>query len=166
VSGAILALAGVVVGALASGGTTWVLDRRRERRRALGAARLVYAEMLHAGATCVEVLARADGEAVPRIEVTNDRWLAHELAIASATTTFEWFMLVNANSAVEALKKISSDQPRGTMTPPLRQEIQHWQDLIEGGLHELRRHVGYAQGWIGHYRLRRRSKKSELPPPH
>jgi hypothetical protein len=93
----LLALAGVLIGALATAGTAWFFARRNERRALLIAARLVREDVVQAGPSLETLLRRGWFQAHP-LEVRG--WEEHRVPLAGALAKDDWDQVADAIAAV------------------------------------------------------------------
>jgi hypothetical protein len=128
---AIFGLVGVVIGGLLSGGATYVMARRGERRRSTAAVRLVEAEVRHAFTLAESVIPSLIFED-PTIEPIRPQlwsqlselptpiaWNTYKGDLAELLTADEWYALADSYEALEALRHLSPElmtTPEGGLT--------------------------------------------------
>src|SRR5690349_21624673 len=95
---AVIGLVGVVIGALATGGMAFLMERRRERRSIRAAARIVQQELVEGMTAAGQIYLFEDGAVVTRsIFIGKSSWLRHQYALAEALSDPEWDELVVAS---------------------------------------------------------------------
>jgi len=99
----LLALAGVVIGALATGGTTWFFEHRTERRTLLTAARMVREDVVYAGPSLETLLRRGWFRALP---LDAPGWEEHRVALAAALPKDDWDEVADAIAGVRRVRLI------------------------------------------------------------
>ena len=86
---AVFGLVGVVIGALITGGTNYVLQVRAERREIRAAARLMLQELTNTGAAIRYAIELDDREFL-RGATSEDEWRTHHLLLARHLSDEEW----------------------------------------------------------------------------
>jgi hypothetical protein len=136
---AVFGLIGVVVGGLLAGGAEYVMQRRRERRDARAAARLL-AEQLRRAIAFIHSELRpvaSDWASGAFGDVEMEVWHHNRGILASALETAEWEGIAEAFEVVDALKK--ERWPREKQEEAI--------ESIDTGLRALGRVAGSEQFW-------------------
>jgi hypothetical protein len=132
VTAAIFGLVGVVIGALITGGTNYVLQVRAERREIRAAARLMLQELTNTGAAIRYAIELNDREFL-RGATSEDEWNRHHLFLARHLSDEEWDAVALAYGkgtvALVLLDGFQADQWQ-----PKAQEIA---DIVDEGCHVL-----------------------------
>jgi hypothetical protein len=89
VTAAIFGLIGVVIGALITGGTNYVLQVRAERREIRAAARLTLQELTNTG-DAIRIAIRLNNREFLRGSTSEDEWKRHHLFLARHLSDEEW----------------------------------------------------------------------------
>lgn len=118
---ALIGLAGVIVGALLSGGATYVMARRAEARRARAAARLLEGELrpaarwLHAFRAAL-ALAATEHDAVGELLLLPDPrlWDDNKSMLADVLKADDWYALVAAYDSIDILRRITQIASRAS----------------------------------------------------
>jgi uncharacterized membrane protein YccC len=120
---AIFGLVGVLVGGLISGGATFLMTRRSERRRGRAAVRLVQAELRH-GATLAESILppllddafAGNRQMFEHLQTAladlpaSSAWNAHKGELAELLNARDWYALAESYEALEALRHLDVRQ--------------------------------------------------------
>jgi hypothetical protein len=111
---ALIGLAGVVVGALLSGGATYLMAKRGEASKARAAARLLEAE-LRPTAEGLDVLGRAleqsgakhvaVGHVVRHLPESSRLWNEHKSLLAEVLDVADWYALASAYESIDLIKR-------------------------------------------------------------
>lgn len=104
-SDAVIALIGVVIGGLLTGGVDFVLERRRENRRGQSAARLVHAALTDADSFIKASLVRRAWLGDPLEALSNASWVEHRVAIAEAPGFAGWYPVAGAWAWIVQLRR-------------------------------------------------------------
>ena len=141
----------MIVGGLISGGATFLMTRRSERRRGRAAVRLVEAELRHAATLAESTLPLLLDQALPgnrqvfaNVEAAlaelpaPDAWNAHKGELAELLSTQDWYALAESYEALEALRHLDVRQITTADGRILHTSIR---DVLSGFLDDLARGV-------------------------
>jgi ABC-type Fe3+-siderophore transport system permease subunit len=98
---ALFGFLGVIVGALASGASTWFFTRRREQHEKRTAARLVREDLLLAGSALDTVL-QSGGR--PEFALPLEYWREHRSVLAGSLSRERWEQVAIAMGSVERIE--------------------------------------------------------------
>lgn len=119
-SNAVVALIGVVIGGLLTGGVDFVLERRRENRRGQSAARLVHAALTDVDSFIKASLVRRAWLGEPLKALSDASWIEHRAALAEAPGFAGWYPVAGAwawiiqlRHLVELFEERVADDPLG-----------------------------------------------------
>src|SRR3989442_220761 len=127
-SQAVFGLVGVILGGVLSGGVTFVMVRREERRAAQASARLLHDELRQIAISFRDFLAQGTdvGDSAEPSPVLNsryhdhwplpgltdfsmDRWQEHKPLLAKTVTTEDWYAISRAYEAIRAGARLEAE---------------------------------------------------------
>jgi hypothetical protein len=103
-SDAVIALVGVVIGGLLTGGVDFVLERRRENRRGKAAARLVHSALSDADSFIKASLVRRAWLGDPLQALSDASWVENRAALAEAPGFAGWYPVSGAWAWIAQLR--------------------------------------------------------------
>ncbi len=164
--GVVSAIVGVLVGAFATVGTTWILTRRAERRTWRAATRLLAMEMYRVQAIIAPI--RESGRLGPeKGPLTVDSFDRHALALAQDLSFGLWKQVEGTVLGVRRLDGIlaESHQSRKEFSPQDLADFERIGAFLDSTVSELvrvtrgRQSVGTVAGWVRAVLERRSVKK-------
>lgn len=105
-SQAAIALIGVVIGGLLTGGVDFVLERRREKRSGTAAARLVHSSLTDVDSFIKASLVRRAWLGDPSEVLSERSWLDHSASLAAAPGFVGWYPVAGAWAWISQLRRL------------------------------------------------------------
>lgn len=140
---AIFALAGVIVGGLLQGFMADLLERRRARRDARAAARLLHVAMLESSVQLTYTIGDDGWPAIIGRQLVPDEWMEHREVLARTLDGGAWLLLVRGIMALRRMERLARDvpEPEATVGPEARREVQDAFMDVAAASHELARYT-------------------------
>jgi hypothetical protein len=155
---AVIGLVGVVVGALLSGGATYLMAKRAEANKARAAARLLEAE-LRPIAQGLDVLYRAlersgtkhvrVGQVVRHLPDSSRLWNEHKSLLAEVLDDADWYALASAYESIDIINRFSELLPSNSNSDTesvSRALLMHASLLVDMGVQAVSHLAGREAG--------------------